>query len=106
MEFTSPGRYSLELPLIPPESFLLVIGMTDEHGQYFEVGYGIDYIVCCAVVVLPRYMCFLFVACALFHYCFCINGTNICFFAWTSTLSDGGSNGGGLIGHGTGKQHH
>ena len=32
----SPGRYTIELPLHPPESFLLVIGMTNEHGQYYE----------------------------------------------------------------------
>jgi hypothetical protein len=36
-EYSQPGRYSVELPLLPPDSFLLVIGMTDEHGQYFEV---------------------------------------------------------------------
>ena len=35
-EYVSPGRYTIELPLHPPETFLLVIGMTNEHGQYFE----------------------------------------------------------------------
>ena len=33
---TTTGRYTIELPLHPPESFLLVIGMTNEHGQYYE----------------------------------------------------------------------
>lgn len=35
-EYSMPGRYTIELPLHPPEAFLLVIGMTNEHGQYFE----------------------------------------------------------------------
>ncbi len=35
-EYSSPGRYSVELPVNPPESFPLVIGMTNDHGQYYE----------------------------------------------------------------------
>jgi hypothetical protein len=35
-EYSMPGRYTIELPLHPPEAFLLVIGMTNEHGQYYE----------------------------------------------------------------------
>lgn len=35
-EFTSPGRYTVDLPVAPPESMHLVIGMVNEHGQYFE----------------------------------------------------------------------
>ena len=34
--FTSPGRYTVNVPVHPPDSFLLVLGMTNEHGQYFE----------------------------------------------------------------------
>ncbi|CAM9105375.1 unnamed protein product, partial [Ectocarpus fasciculatus] len=34
--YTSPGRYTVLLPVQPPDSFLLIIGMTNEHGQYFE----------------------------------------------------------------------
>ena len=35
-EFTRPGRYTVDLPVQPPESMHLVIGMLNEHGQYFE----------------------------------------------------------------------
>ena len=35
-DFFVPGRYTIELPLHPPETFLLVLGMMNEHGQYFE----------------------------------------------------------------------
>ena len=35
-DYFLPGRYTIELPLHPPESFLLVIGMINDHGQYFE----------------------------------------------------------------------
>jgi hypothetical protein len=35
-EFSAPGRYTVELPVSPPESMHLVIGMVNEHGQYFE----------------------------------------------------------------------
>jgi hypothetical protein len=34
--FSSPGRYTVLVPVEPPDSFLLVLGMTNEHGQYFE----------------------------------------------------------------------
>jgi hypothetical protein len=34
--FTSPGRYTVLVPVEPPDSFLLVLGMTNEHAQYFE----------------------------------------------------------------------
>lgn len=34
--YSSPGRYTLEVPVEPPDAMLLVIGMTNEHGQYFE----------------------------------------------------------------------
>jgi hypothetical protein len=36
MEYSKPGRYSVLIPVEPPESFTLVIGMTNDHGQYFE----------------------------------------------------------------------
>ena len=35
-EFTGPGRYTVQLPVRPPESIHLVIGMANEYGQYFE----------------------------------------------------------------------
>jgi hypothetical protein len=35
-EFSRPGRYTVQLPLSPPEKTLLVVGMTTDHAQYFE----------------------------------------------------------------------
>ncbi len=35
-EYTRPGRYTVHLPVAPPEEFLLVVGLTNEHGLYFE----------------------------------------------------------------------
>ena len=34
--YTTPGRYTIEVPVSPPDTMTLVIGMTNEHGQYFE----------------------------------------------------------------------
>lgn len=34
--FDSPGRYTIRVPVSPPESMVLVIGMKNEYGQYFE----------------------------------------------------------------------
>ena len=34
--FYSPGRYTVYLELEPPDSFSLVLSMTNEHGQHFE----------------------------------------------------------------------
>lgn len=34
--YDAPGRYKLDVPMSPPESVSLVLGMTNEHGQYFE----------------------------------------------------------------------
>ena len=34
--FSKPGRYTLKIPVSPPESMNLVIGMKNEHGQYYE----------------------------------------------------------------------
>jgi hypothetical protein len=34
--YDRPGRYSLQVPMSPPESVSLVLGMTNEHGQYYE----------------------------------------------------------------------
>ena len=34
--FDRPGRYTIFVPVSPPESMVLIIGMTNEHGQYFE----------------------------------------------------------------------
>ena len=31
-----PGRYSVSVKMAPPESVALVVGMINEHGQYFE----------------------------------------------------------------------
>jgi hypothetical protein len=36
MEYESPGRYSINVPISPPETFSVVLGMYNEHGQYFE----------------------------------------------------------------------
>ena len=36
LEYDAPGRYTVLVPVYPPEIFVLVIGMTNEHGQYFE----------------------------------------------------------------------
>ena len=35
-DFTKPGRYVLQIPVVPPEAMNLVVGMINEHGQYFE----------------------------------------------------------------------
>lgn len=35
-EYTSPGRYTIHLPLSPPERTSLVVSMMNEHGQYYE----------------------------------------------------------------------
>jgi hypothetical protein len=35
-KYKSPGRYTVVLPIEPPDTLTLVIGMTNEHGQYFE----------------------------------------------------------------------
>ena len=35
-DFTKPGRYVLQIPVVPPEAMNLVVGMRNEHGQYFE----------------------------------------------------------------------
>ena len=35
-DFDTPGRYTLEIPVVPPEAMNLVVGMRNEHGQYFE----------------------------------------------------------------------
>lgn len=35
-EFSSPGRYTVHLGVSPPEAFSLLLGMTNDHGQYFE----------------------------------------------------------------------
>ena len=32
----APGRYTILVPLSPPESMVLVVGMKNEYGQYFE----------------------------------------------------------------------
>ena len=34
--YQEPGRYTVQLPITPPDSGLLVISMTTEHGLYFE----------------------------------------------------------------------
>jgi hypothetical protein len=34
--YDSPGRYTLHVPVSPPESSVFIIGMTNEYGQYFE----------------------------------------------------------------------
>jgi hypothetical protein len=36
MEYESPGRYTINIPISPPESFSVVVGMYNDHGQYFE----------------------------------------------------------------------
>jgi hypothetical protein len=36
MVYDSPGRYTVNLPVSPPDSMTLVIGMINEHGQYYE----------------------------------------------------------------------
>ena len=35
-DFTKPGRYVLQIPVVPPEAMNLVVGMRNEHAQYFE----------------------------------------------------------------------
>lgn len=35
-EYSRPGRYTIQLPLSPPEKTLLVVGMTTDHAEYFE----------------------------------------------------------------------
>lgn len=34
--FTKPGRYTMSIPVSPPEVSTYVIGMTTEHGIYYE----------------------------------------------------------------------
>ena len=34
--FYKPGRYTVRLPISPPDSGTFVLGMTTEHGLYFE----------------------------------------------------------------------
>ena len=34
--FTKPGRYTINIPVSPPEVSTYVIGMTTEHGIYYE----------------------------------------------------------------------
>ena len=34
--YLEPGRYTVQLPISAPDSGLLVVGMTTEHGLYFE----------------------------------------------------------------------
>ncbi len=36
VEYSQPGRYSVDLPVSPPEAMTLVIGMVNEHNQYYE----------------------------------------------------------------------
>jgi hypothetical protein len=36
VNFTKPGRYILNIPVSPPEAMNLIIGMMNEHGQYYE----------------------------------------------------------------------
>lgn len=35
-EFTSPGRYTVSIPVAPPGEDSLVVGMYTDHGMYFE----------------------------------------------------------------------
>jgi hypothetical protein len=34
--YDSAGRYTILVPVFPPESMVLILGMTNEYGQYFE----------------------------------------------------------------------
>ena len=34
--FDAPGRYTILVPVSPPDSMVLVVGMKNEYGQYFE----------------------------------------------------------------------
>lgn len=34
--YNEPGRYSLTIPVSPPEEMILVVGMTTKHGLYYE----------------------------------------------------------------------
>jgi hypothetical protein len=34
--FDRPGRHTVSVHMLPPESVTLVLGMTNEHGQYYE----------------------------------------------------------------------
>lgn len=36
VEYTQPGRYTIELDLSPPEKLMLIIGMNTDHQQYYE----------------------------------------------------------------------
>lgn len=67
--FKSPGRYTVMIPVQPPDSFLLIIGMTNEHGQYFEDSVTISlctqfyvwikYIVCAPVLIFSLGLLFM-----------------------------------------------
>lgn len=67
--FTSPGRYTVMIPVNPPDSFLLLIGMTNEHGQYFEDSVTISlctqfyvwvkYIVCAPIMLFTLSLLFM-----------------------------------------------
>ena len=35
-EYERPGRYTIHIPISPPESMVVVVGMYNEHGQYYE----------------------------------------------------------------------
>lgn len=35
-EYTAPGRFTIQLPLSPPEKTLLVLAMTTDHAEYHE----------------------------------------------------------------------
>ena len=35
-EYSKPGRYTVFLPMEPPDAMTLVISMINEHGQYYE----------------------------------------------------------------------
>lgn len=34
--FDAPGRYTVRVPIMPPDTMILVVSMTTENGQYFE----------------------------------------------------------------------
>jgi hypothetical protein len=67
--FSSPGRYTVLLPVQPPDSFLLMLGMTNEHGQYFEDSVTISlctqfyvwikYIVCAPILIFSISLLFM-----------------------------------------------
>lgn len=58
-EYTKPGRYTLNIPINPPESFTLVVGMSNDHGQYFEdiIPVLLVSIICFFVAVYSFFVC-------------------------------------------------